>query len=102
MLCGVRRAGRGRRRSGRRCRRRCAAGRGSWVRSWVFSVVVAGGGDAAQVAVLEPVAVSFEADDLRVVDEAVDHRGGDYVVAEDLAPAPERLVAGHDETGPLI
>jgi hypothetical protein len=29
-----------------------------------FSVVVAGGGDAAEVAVLEPVAVAFEADDL--------------------------------------
>jgi hypothetical protein len=50
-------------------------------------VVVAGGGDAAEVAVLEPVAVAFEADDVGVVDETVDHGGGDGVVAEDLAPA---------------
>ena len=50
----------------------------------VFSVVVAGGGDAAEVAVLEPVAVAFEADDVGVMDEAVDHGSGDGVVAEDL------------------
>jgi hypothetical protein len=43
--------------------------------------------DAAQVAVPQSVAVSIEADDLGVVHEAVDHRGGDDVVAEDLAPA---------------
>lgn len=42
---------------------------------------------AAEVAVLESVAVSFQADDLGVVHDAVDHRGGDGLVAEDLAPA---------------
>jgi hypothetical protein len=41
----------------------------------------------AQVAVLESVAVSFERDDLGMVDEAVDHGGGDHVIAEHLAPA---------------
>jgi hypothetical protein len=46
-----------------------------------------GGGDAAEVAVLEPVAFAFEGDDLGVVDEAVDHGCGDDVVAEDFAPA---------------
>jgi hypothetical protein len=46
-----------------------------------------GRGDAAEVFVFEPVAVSFESDDVGVVDEAVDHGGGDGVVAEDLAPA---------------
>jgi len=50
-----------------------------------FSRIVAGW-DAAQVAVLEPVAVAFEADDLGMVDQPVDHRGSDDVVAEDLAP----------------
>jgi hypothetical protein len=60
------------------------------------------GRDAAQVSVLEAVAVSLQVDDLGVVDEAVDHRGCDYVVAEHLAPAAERFVAGHDETGPFV
>src|ERR1700716_2985199 len=73
-------------------------------RDWLRSVAVVGGGgrgDAAEVAVLEAVAVSFEADDLGVVDEAVDHGCGDDVVAEDLAPAAEGLVAGDDEAGSL-
>ena len=58
----------------------------------VFSVVVAGGGDAAEVAVLEAVAVTFEADDVSVMDEAVDHGGGDGVVAEDLSPELKGLL----------
>jgi hypothetical protein len=37
--------------------------------------------------VFEPVSVAFEGDDLGVVDEAVDHGGGDHFVAEGLAPA---------------
>jgi hypothetical protein len=37
-----------------------------------------------------------------VVDEAVDHRGGDDVVAEDLAPAAERLVGGDDHRGAFV
>src|SRR5580693_6073323 len=61
-----------------------------------------GRGDAAQIAVFEPVAVSFQGDDVGVVDEAVDHGGGDGVVAEDLAPAAEWLVGGDDEAGPLV
>jgi hypothetical protein len=36
-------------------------------------------------------------DDLGVVDEPVDHRGGDGVVGEDLTPAAERLVGGDDQ-----
>ena len=36
-----------------------------------------------------------------MVDEPVDHRGGDDLVAEDLAPAI-RLVAGDDERGALV
>ena len=66
-------------------------------------LVVAGcGGDAAEVAVFEPVAVAFEGDDFGVVDEAVDHGGGDDVVAEDLAPAAEGLVGGDDQRGAFV
>jgi hypothetical protein len=43
------------------------------------------GRGAREVAVFEAVAVALEGEDLGVVDEAVDHRGGDDVVAEDLA-----------------
>ena len=59
--------------------------------SGVSRVVV--GGHPPEVAVFEPVAVAFEGDDFGVVDEAVDHGGGDGVVAEGLAPPAERLVA---------
>jgi hypothetical protein len=51
-----------------------------------------GRGNAAEVAVFEPVAVSFQGDDVGVVDEAVDHCGGDGVVAEDLAQRPNGLL----------
>jgi hypothetical protein len=57
-----------------------------------LSWFVGRGGDAAEVSVLEPVAVAFEGDDFGVVHKPVDHRGGDHVVAEDLAPAAERPV----------
>ena len=39
-----------------------------------------------EVLVAEAVAVAFEGDDLGVVEEPVDHGGGDDVVAEDLGP----------------
>src|SRR5258705_3107758 len=39
---------------------------------------------------------------LGVVCEPVDHRGGDDVVAEDLAPAAEGFVAGDDEAGSFV
>jgi hypothetical protein len=37
-----------------------------------------------------------------VVNEPVDHRGGDDVVAEDLAPARERFVGGDDQRGAFV
>ena len=37
-----------------------------------------------------------------MVHEAVDHGGGDDVVAEYLAPAAEGFVAGDDQAGPFI
>ena len=49
-------------------------------------------GGACEVAVFEAVAVAFEGEDLGVVNEPVDHRGGDDVVAEDLAPGGEGLL----------
>ena len=61
-----------------------------------------GGGWAGEVAVFEAVAVAFEGEDLGVVDESVDHRGGDDVVAEDLAPGAEGLVAGDDQAGAFV
>src|SRR5215472_16389340 len=64
---------------------------------WLSCSVVGRFRDAAEVVVLEPVAVAFEGDDVGVVDEAVDHGGGDGVVAEDFAPAAELLVAGDDQ-----
>ncbi len=36
------------------------------------------------------------------MDEPVDHRGGDDVVAEDLAPGAEGLVAGDDQRGAFV
>ena len=58
--------------------------------------------DTAEVSVFESVAVAFEGDDFGVVDEAVDHRGGYDVVAEDLTPAAEGFVAGHDQGGSFV
>jgi hypothetical protein len=61
-----------------------------------------GCGDSAEVSVLEPVAVAFEGDNVGVVDESVDHGGGDDIVAEHLSPAAELLVGGDDQAGVLV
>ena len=45
---------------------------------------------------------SLRAEDLGVVDETIDHRGGGHVVAEDLTPRGERLVAGDDHRRALV
>ena len=45
---------------------------------------------AADVAVFEPVGTAFAREDLGVMDEPVDHHGGDDLVAEDLAPGGRR------------
>ena len=50
------------------------------------------GGAGAEVAVFEAVGVAFEADEFGVVDKPVDHRDGDGVVAEDLAPGEKGLL----------
>jgi len=56
----------------------------------------------AEVAFFESAGVALEGDDLGVVDEPVDHRGGDDVVAEDFAPATERFVGGDDQGGAFV
>jgi hypothetical protein len=61
-----------------------------------------GGWWSGEVAVFEAVAVAFEAEDLGVVDEAVDHCGGGDLVAEDLAPGREGLVGGDDQGGAFV
>ncbi len=43
-----------------------------------------------------------EGEDVGVVDDAVDHRGGDGLVSEDAAPAGERQVAGEDQRGVFV
>src|SRR5262249_37403826 len=73
----------------------------AWLCCWLV-VGCWGRGDAAEVSVFEPVGVSLEGDDFGVVDESVDHRGGDYVVVEGLASPAERLVGGDDQAGPLV
>ena len=68
-------------------------------------VCLALGSDARQAvdaAAAEPVAGAFEGEDVSVVDDAVDHGGGDGLVAEHAAPAGERQVAGQDKRGVLV
>jgi hypothetical protein len=52
--------------------------------------------------VLAPVAGAFEGEYVGVVDDPVDHGGGDDLVAEDGAPAGERQVGGQDERGVFV
>jgi hypothetical protein len=59
-------------------------------------------GKGVDAAVAEPVAGALEGQDVGVVDDAVDHRGGDGLVAEDAAPAAERQVAGEDQRGVFV
>ena len=65
---------------------------------------IQGAGGGAPVPVCQGVAVPFSVrrKDLGVVDEPVDHRGGDDLVAEDLAPGREGLVGGDDHRGALV
>ena len=44
-------------------------------------------GQAVDAAVAKPVAGAFEGEDVGVVDDAVDHGGGDGLIAEHVAPA---------------
>ncbi len=53
-------------------------------------------------AVLEPVAGAVDRDDFAVVQEAVEDRGGQDFVAEDLAPFAEGLVRSEDDRALLV
>jgi len=59
-------------------------------------------GQEFDLVVPEPVAGALEGDDLSVVDDAVDHRGGDDLASEDIAPAGEAQVRGQDQRGVFI
>ena len=48
------------------------------------------------------VAVAADVDDVAAVQEAVEQRGGDDLVAEDPAPLLEALVGGEDGRGGLV
>ncbi len=87
---------------GRRVESAPAGPRGPGATGWLGRFGLAGGWAAAEVAVAEAVAVAPEAEDFGVVDEPVDHRGCDDLVAEDLAPGGEGFVAGDDQRGALV
>jgi hypothetical protein len=54
------------------------------------------GRGAAEASVVESATVAFEGDDFGVVDEAIDHGGGNDIVAEDFTPAGLLLVTMSD------
>ena len=57
-----------------------------------YSGAGAGRGRAVHVPVAQAVAVPLQSDDLGVVHEAVDHRRGDHLIAEDLPQAEKGLL----------
>ena len=59
-------------------------------------------GQGFHAAVAQPVGGAFEGDDVGVVDDAVDHRGGYDLVAEYAGPGAEGQVAGEDQGGVLV
>src|SRR5262245_42565644 len=62
-----------------------------------------GGADEAGLElVLEPVGIAPGVEGDGVVEDAVQDRGGDDPVPEDLAPAPEALIAGEDHGAALV
>jgi hypothetical protein len=62
-----------------------------------------GGADEASLElVLEPVGIASDVQRDGVVEDAVQDRGGDDPVAEDLPPAAETLVAGQDHGAALV
>ena len=68
-----------------------------WVHVGLF-----GTDEAGLELVLEPVGVATDVDRDRVVQHAVEDRGGDHAVAEDVAPSAEALVAGQDHRAAFV
>src|SRR5438477_2453198 len=60
------------------------------------------GGRDAGAALAESVALAFERDHGRVVDEPVDQGGSDHRVAEDLAPLLEAAVRGDGDRAAFV
>ena len=58
--------------------------------------------DEIDSGVFEAVAGAFEGQHLGVVDDAVDHRGRNDLVTEDVAPAGEGQVGGQDQRGVFV
>ena len=58
--------------------------------------------EAVDASAAESVAGAFEGADVCVADDAVDHGGGDGLVAEHASPAGEGQVAGEHERGVLV
>ena len=63
---------------------------------------LAAGQQAGLALLLEPVALALDVDDRRVVQQPVEDRRGDDLVAEDVAPAGEALVRGDEDRAALI
>ena len=68
----------------------------------VHVVASTGLDEAGLELVLQPVGVAPDVEGDGVMEEPVEDGGGDDPVAEDLAPAPEALVAGQDQAAPLV
>ena len=54
-------------------------------------------GEAVDASAAESIACAFEGEDVGVVDDAVDHRCCDGLVAEYAAPAREWQIGGEDQ-----
>jgi hypothetical protein len=64
-----------------------------------------GGSDAGKAvdsSAAEAVAGTFEGEDVGVVNDSVDHGGGDGLVSDDAGPAGERQVAGEHQRGVFV
>lgn len=59
-------------------------------------------GEAVDASSAEPIAGALEGEDVGVVNDAVDHRGGDGLIPEDPAPTGERQVRGEDQRRVLV
>ena len=60
--------------------------------SWDIAGAGSDAGQGVNAAVAEPVAGALQRENISVVDDAVDHRGGDGLVAEHATPTGERQV----------
>src|SRR3546814_744335 len=67
------------------------------------ALLLGGGLHQAGTALLaQPIAVAADGDDLAVVQQAIEDRGGDDGIAEHAAPFPDRAVAGDQHAAALV